>query len=188
MESVTTRNVLLAAVIGAHGLKGEVKLKLFTGELARYPRLHAKDGRVFSVKALRGEVASFAEVADRSAAEALKGVELFVDREALPATEEGEFYHADLIGLTAMDEADREIGTIQAIHNYGAGDVIEIARASVDGRGSDTVMLPFARDFVPVVDIAAGRVVVAVPEDKEAQEGEAQEGEAQEGEEGDYVE
>ena len=162
-----SRDVLLAAVIGAHGLKGEVKLKLFTDELARYPRLHAGDGRAFTLKALRGEVASFAEVADRNAAEALKGLELFVARDALPATEEGEFYHADLIGLTAMDEADREIGTVQAIHNYGAGDVIEIARRSADGRGGDTVMLPFARDFVPVVDIASGRVVVAVPEDKE---------------------
>ena len=156
------RDVLIAAVIGAHGLKGEVKLKLFTDQLMRYPTLHARDGRAFTLNAARGEVASFAEVADRSAAEALKGLELFVDREALPATEEGEFYHADLIGLVAMDEADREIGTIKAIHNYGAGDVIEISRGP-----DDTVMLPFARDFVPVVDIASGRVIVAVPEDRE---------------------
>ena len=159
---MTARDVLLAAVIGAHGLKGEVKLKLFTDRLARYPTLHASDGRAFTLKALRGEVASFTQIPDRAAAEALKGVELFVDREALPAPDENEYYHADLIGLVAMDEADREIGTVKAIHNYGAGDVIEIARGS-----DDTVMLPFARDFVPVVDIAAGRVVVAVPEDQE---------------------
>ena len=159
--------VLLAAVIGAHGLKGEVKLKRFSDQLMRYRLLHAGDGRVFTLKSLRGDTAAFAEVGDRAGAEALKGVELFVARDALPAANEGEFYHADLIGLTAMDEADREIGTIQAIHNYGAGDVIEIARTSADGRGSDTVMLPFARDFVPVVDIAAGRVIVAVPEDSE---------------------
>jgi 16S rRNA processing protein RimM len=155
----------MAAVIGAHGLKGEVKLKTFTETpetLARYRRLHAKDGRVFTVTAARGEVVSFAEVADRKAAEALKGVELFVARDALPKTDENEFYHADLVGLTAMDEEDRAIGTVKAIHNYGAGDVIEIARP--DG---DTVLLPFAKDFVPVVDIANARVVIAIPDEIE---------------------
>ena len=160
-----TRDVLIAAVIGAHGLKGEVKLKSFaeTPEtLARYRRLHAKDGRVFSVTQLRGEVAAFAEVPDRSAAEALKGLELFVAREALPGTGDNEFYHADLVGLTAMDEEDRAIGTVKAIHKYGAGDVIEIARP--DG---DTVLLPFARDFVPIVDLANARIVIAVPDEIE---------------------
>jgi 16S rRNA processing protein RimM len=166
------RDVLLAAVIGAHGLRGEVRLKTFTEALARYPRLHARDGRLFTlagVKAAKaGEaVASFREVVDRTTAEGLKGLELFVARDTLPAPQDGEFYHADLIGLTAMDAADRVIGTIQAIHNYGAGDVIEIARPSSEGRGGDTVMLPFAKDFVPVVDLAAGRIVVAVPEDVE---------------------
>ncbi|HWA88526.1 MAG TPA: ribosome maturation factor RimM [Rhizomicrobium sp.] len=161
------QHILLAAVTGAHGLRGEVKLKLFTGELARYAVLHAKDGRAFTLAKLRGDVATFAEVRDRGAAEALKGVELFVARDALPAPEANEFYHADLIGLSAMDEADRVIGTVTAIHNYGAGDVIEIARGPSDGGGGDTVMLPFARDFVPIVDIASRRIVVAVPEDKE---------------------
>jgi 16S rRNA processing protein RimM len=168
-----SRDVLLAAVIGAHGLKGEVKVKTFTEApeaLARYKRLHAKDGRVFTVTQLRpgkaGEaVATLAEVVDRNTAESLKGLELFVARDVLPDADENEFYHADLIGLTAMDEADRVIGTVKAIHNYGAGDVIEIARG--DG---DTVMLPFARDFVPVVDVAGGRVVIAVPEEIEADE------------------
>ena len=155
----------MAAVIGAHGLKGEVKLKTFTETpdvLARYERLHARDGRIFTVTRMRGEVAVFAEVPDRAAAEALKGLELFVAREALPKTDENEFYHADLVGLTAMDEEDRVIGTVKAIHNYGAGDVIEIARA--DG---DTVLLPFARDFVPVIDVANSRIVVAVPDEIE---------------------
>jgi 16S rRNA processing protein RimM len=159
------KDVLLAVVLGAHGLKGEVKLKLFTGELARYGTLHAKDGRVFTLTQARGEVASFAEVADRTAAEGLKGLELYVARESLPKTAHEEYYHADLIGLTAMDEEDRVIGTVKAIHNYGAGDVIEIARGP-----DDTVMLPFARDFVPLVDIANARVVVAVPEEVEAGE------------------
>lgn len=163
----------MAAVIGAHGLKGEVKLKTFTetsGALARYKRLHAKDGRVFTVAKLRPgkadeAVATFAEVVDRNTAEGLKGLELFVARDVLPAPDENEFYHADLIGLTAMDEADRVIGTVKAIHNYGAGDVIEIARG--DG---DTVMLPFARDFVPEIDLKAGRVVIAEPAEVETGE------------------
>src|SRR5580765_6806560 len=107
----------MAAVIGAHGLKGEVKVKTFTktpGALARYKRLHAKDGRVFTIAQLRPgkadeAVATFAEVVDRNTAESLKGLELFVARDVLPAPDENEFYHADLIGLTAMDEADRVI-------------------------------------------------------------------------------
>lgn len=160
-----TRDVLLAAVIGAHGLKGDVKLKLFTDDLARYRLLHAKDGRVFTLTRARGETAAFAEVLDRDAAEALKGLELYVARDALPAVGEEEFYHADLIGLVAMDTEDRAIGTVSAIHNFGAGDVIEIARP--DG---DTVLFPFARDFVPVVDIAGKRVVIAVPEEVETGE------------------
>jgi len=168
----------MAAVIGAHGLKGEVKVKTFTeapGGLARYKRLHAKDGRVFTIAQFRPgkadeAVVMFAEVVDRNMAESLKGLELFVARGALPAAEEGEFYHADLIGLTAMDVADRVIGTVKAIHNYGAGDVIEIARTSDEGRGGDTVMLPFARDFVPEIDLKAGRVVIAEPAEVETGE------------------
>jgi len=170
---VVSRDVLIAAVIGAHGLKGEVKVKTFTATpdaLARYRTLHAKDGRVFTIAQLRPgkadeAVATLAEVVDRNTAESLRGLELFVKRDALPAPDENEFYHADLIGLTAMDEADRVIGTIRAIHNYGAGDVIEIARG--DG---DTVMLPFVKDFVPLVDLKAGRVVIAEPAEVETGE------------------
>ncbi|HTT97485.1 MAG TPA: ribosome maturation factor RimM [Rhizomicrobium sp.] len=168
-----SRDVLLAAVIGAHGLKGEVKVKTFTetpDALARYRRLHAKDGRGFTVshaKTTKADeaVVTFAEVVDRNTAETLRGIELFVRREVLPEPAENEFYHTDLIGLTAMDEADRVIGTIKAIYNFGASDVIEIARG--DG---DTVMLPFAKEFVPVVDLKAGRVVIAEPEEVESGE------------------
>jgi 16S rRNA processing protein RimM len=168
-----SRDVLIAAVIGAHGLKGEVKVKTFTATpdaLARYRTLHAKDGRVFTIAQLRPgkadeAVATLAEVIDRNTAESLRGLELFVKRDALPAPDVDEFYHADLIGLTAMDEADRVIGTIKAIHNYGAGDVIEIARG--DG---DSVMLPFVKVFVPVIDLKAGRVVIAEPAEVETGE------------------
>ena len=109
-------------------------------------------------------VVRFAEIADRNAAEALKGTELFVPREALPAAEADEFYHADLVGLRAEDEEGRVLGTVAGVHNFGAGDVIELVRA--DG---DTVMLPFTREVVPVIEIEAGRVIIAAPEDVEAE-------------------
>jgi len=105
---------------------------------------------------------SFSGIADRSTAEALKGTELFVARDQLPAPGEEEFYHADLIGLEAQDSEGRMLGKVAAIHNYGASDVMEIARP--DG---DSVLLAFTRETVPVIDIAGGRVVVAVPEDDE---------------------
>jgi 16S rRNA processing protein RimM len=160
----------MAAVMGAQGLKGEVKAKLFTAApdaLPRYGTLHARDGRVFTVTAFRptkpGEaVMAFAEIGDRNAAEALKGTELFVSREALPAPEPDEFYHADLIGLEARDSEGRMLGKVMAVHNFGASDVIELARP--DG---DSVHLAFTLETVPVINLAEGFLVVAVPEDSE---------------------
>lgn len=165
------RDVLLAVVLGAHGLKGEVRVKTFTAEpekLGAYGPLHAKDGRPFTVEALRpgkdGEaVAAFAEVRDRNAAEALKGAELFVKRGALPAAEEGEYYHADLLGLDVDDGQGRRIGRVLSVHNYGAGDVLVIMTDT-----GDEILIAFTRDNVPEVDIKAGRVVVAVPQEVEA--------------------
>ena len=165
-----TRDVLLAVVIGAQGLKGEVKAKVFTAEpqsLGAYGLLHDRKGRKFEITALRptkdGEaVIAFAGITDRNAAEALKGTELFVMRDALPQADEEEFYHADLIGLEAQDSEGRVLGKVAAIHNYGAGDVIEIARD--DG---DSVLLAFTRETVPVIDIPGGRIKVAVPEHDE---------------------
>jgi 16S rRNA processing protein RimM len=167
------RDVLLAVVIGAQGVKGEVRVKLFAqapGSLTSYGTLHAKDGRRFTVTAARatkaGEaVLTIAEVTDRSAAEALRGIELFVARALLPATGKDEYYHADLIGLRAEDAEGRTLGTVHAIHNYGAGDVLEIARP--DG---DTVLLPFTRESVPQIELDKQRIVVAVPEEVESGE------------------
>lgn len=163
-------DVLLAAVIGAQGLKGEVKAKLFTAApdaLPRYGVLHTRDGRELRVTAFRptkpGEaVIAFEGVRDRDAAEALKGAELLVDRAALPQTEEDEFYHSDLIGLEARDAEGRILGKVSALYNYGASDVIELTRPD----GND-VLLAFSRETVPVLNIAAGYIVVAVPEDDE---------------------
>jgi len=161
-------DVLLAAVMGAQGLKGEVKAKIFTAApdaLPRYGKLHARDGRTFTITAFRpskqGEaVIAFAEVKDRNTAEALKGTELFVSRDALPEPDEDEFYHADLVGLEARDSEGRVLGKVVAVHNFGASDVIELARD--DG---DSVHLAFTRETVPVIKIAEGYIVVAVPED-----------------------
>ena len=154
--------------MGAQGLKGEVKAKIFTAApdaLPRYGKLHAKDGRTFTITVFRpskqGEaVIAFAEVKDRNTAEALKGTELFVSRDALPEPDEDEFYHADLVGLEARDSEGRVIGKVVAVHNFGASDVIELARD--DG---DSVHLAFTRETVPVIEIAEGYIVVAVPED-----------------------
>ena len=163
-----TRDILLGAIVGAQGLKGEVKVKTFTETpLGAYGPLHSEDGRRFEVassRASKGDVAivKFAGVDCREAAEALRGLQLFVHRNQLPAAEANEFYHTDLVGLSAEDEEGRRIGKVSAIHNFGAGDVIEIARA--DG---GEVMLPFTREFVPLVDVEAGRIVIAVPEDSE---------------------
>ena len=168
-----TRDVLLAAVIGAQGLKGEVKVKAFTitpDALASYGPLHTKDGRRFTVTAVRGNkpdeaVLTLAEVQDRSHAEGLKGTELFISRNALPATADAdEFYHADLIGLRAEDVQGMAIGTVKSIQNFGASDVIEIEQP-----GGDTILLAFTRETVPEIEIDKGRIVVAVPRDDEAE-------------------
>jgi 16S rRNA processing protein RimM len=167
-----TRDVLLAAVTGAQGLKGEVKVKTFTEHpetLARYRGLHTADGRRFTVTAARATkpdeaVLAFAEVTDRSHAESLKGTELYVPRSSLPATEADEFYHADLIGLRAEDVEDRVLGIVKAIHNYGASDVIEIAQP-----GGDSLLLAFTKETVPSIEIDKGRIVVAVPRDDDAE-------------------
>jgi 16S rRNA processing protein RimM len=165
------RDVLLAVVLGAHGLKGEVRVKAFTaeaGKLGAYGPLHAKDGRRFTVEGLRpageGEaVIAFAEARDRNAAEALKGTELYVKRGALPEAENGEFYHADLVGLDAEDAAGRRIGKVLSVQNFGAGDVLVIAADS-----GDEILLAFTRANVPEIDLKAGRLIVAVPDEVEA--------------------
>ena len=153
--------------MGAQGLKGEVKAKTFTASpdaLPRYGKLHARDGRTFTITAFRpskqGEaVIAFAEVKDRNTAESLKSTELFVSRDALPEPDEDEFYHADLVGLEARDSEGRVIGKVVAVHNFGAGDLLEVAR-----EGAASVMVPFTEAVVPVVDLASGKLVIEPPD------------------------
>lgn len=131
-EPGAERRVTLAAVVGAHGVTGEVRLKLFAEDLSLYPAFEV-GGRLLTLQSLRpganGAVARFAEIADRTAAEALRGAALTVPRSALPTLPAGEYYHADLIGLPCFAD-DAEVGFAVAIENFGAGDIVEVEDAS----------------------------------------------------------
>jgi len=162
--------VLLAVVLSAHGLKGEVTLKVFTEKpeaLQFYGEITSGDGRQFelsSLHAIKGDelVAQLKGVSDRDAAESLKGQPLYVPRSALPPPEEEEFYHADLIGLRAEDVNGKPLGAVMAIQNFGAGDVIKIS----DEKGASQ-FVSFTRDAVPIVDLNGKRIVVATVEDED---------------------
>lgn len=142
--------VTLAVVVGAHGVTGEVRLKVFTDDLKRYKRFN---GGTLTLKSLRdgnnGAIARFAEVADRNAAEAMRGTEITVPRADLPPLGEGEYYHADLLGLAVVSTDGAEIGRVVAIDNFGAGDVIEIERPSDNGKPGARFMVPMRADAVP---------------------------------------
>jgi 16S rRNA processing protein RimM len=161
--------ICVAQIGAAHGLGGEVKLKSFTGDpmaLGDYGPLTSEDGSAsFEIEALRpGKghlVARFRGIEDRGAAERLANVRLFVPRERLPPLAADEFYHADLIGLSAIKADGSEIGTVVAVHDFGAGDILELAP-----RGSGaTIMVPFTAAFVPSVDLARRRIIVAPPDE-----------------------
>jgi 16S rRNA processing protein RimM len=159
--------ICVGRIGAAHGTRGEVKLWSFTADpmaVADYGALESEDGtRSFEIEALRPAkdflVARFAGVADRTAAEQLRNLELYVARDRLPAPEADEFYHADLVGLAVVDSSGATLGTVAAVHNFGAGDLVEVRPV----RGGMTVMLPFTEAVVPVVDVAAGRIVVDAP-------------------------
>ena len=127
------RPVTLAVVIGAHGVTGEVRLKVFADDLSAYRTFN---GGALTLKSIRdgsnGAIARFAEIADRNAAEGLRGVELTVPRSALPPLETGEYYHVDLIGLAVVTDAGVPVGAVVAVENFGAGDILEIEQP--DGR------------------------------------------------------
>ncbi len=167
MAPTKNHRIVLAHVTAAHGIRGDVTLKTYMDdphELTSYGPLTDEAGtRRFEIKALRvnakGVVAHFKGTEDRSSAEALRGVGLYVDRSALPPADDGAYYHVDLIGLTAVDAASETVGTIIAIQNFGAGTMLEVLRAGA----RDTEYVPFTDTFVPEVDIAGGRVVVVMP-------------------------
>ena len=160
---------ICVAQIGApHGIRGEVKLKSFTADpmaVMDYGALETEDGTAtFEIESLRPAknhwVAQLRGVRDRNKAERLANTKLYVPRDRLPAVETNEYYHADLIGLAAVTADGSQFGTVVAIHDFGAGDILELKR---EGK-RDTVMLPFTSATVPVVDIASRRIVIDPPE------------------------
>ena len=148
-------------------MKGEVRLKSFCADpaaIADYTPLYSKDGRRFATVVLTGAAsnaltARIDGVATKEEADALKGTELYADRDQLPSLPDDEFYHADLIGLRVETVDGSVLGTVHALHDFGAGDLVEIRLAG----GPRTELLRFDRETVPVVDIAAGRIVVVPP-------------------------
>jgi 16S rRNA processing protein RimM len=158
--------ICVARIGAAHGVRGAVKLWTFTEDplaVKRYGPLATKDGarhfEVTSAREAKGHlVATLKDVTTREAAERLNGIELYVAREKLAETDENEYYHADLIGLAAVTSTDEPLGRVVAVHNFGAGDIIEIAPPH-----GATLLLPFTNAVVPTVDVAGGRVVVQLP-------------------------
>jgi 16S rRNA processing protein RimM len=165
--------VCVARIGAAHGVRGDVKLWTFTEDpfaVKAYGPLSTKDGtRQFELEHAREAkdhlVATFKGVTTREEAERLNGIELYVAREKLPATEQDEYYHADLIGLAVVTTADQPLGRVVAIHNFGAGDIIEIAPPQ-----GATLLLPFTNAVVPTVDLAGGRVVIELPKEIDGDE------------------
>jgi 16S rRNA processing protein RimM len=164
------RMILMGAIAGVHGVKGEVKVKSFTADplaIAAYGPLFDEQGRPFALKLTSKAakdavvIARIEGIADRNAAEALKGRRLYAPREVLPALEdENEFYASDLIGLAVEDRAGRRLGTVADLQDHGAGNLL-----AVTGGPEGDFEVPFVDRFVPVVDLAAGKLVVDLPED-----------------------
>jgi 16S rRNA processing protein RimM len=160
------KRVCVGAVAGAHGVRGAVKIKSFTAapeDVARYGPLEDETGkRQFSLRLIgNGKgvlIGHLSGIADREQAEASRGLRLYLPRAALPPTEEDEYYHADLLGLEAVLTDGTLVGTVRAVHDFGAGDTLEIARPE-----GPPVVVPFTRAVVPSVDLAAGRLTVDPP-------------------------
>ena len=162
---ISANSICVGAIAGAFGVKGEARIKSFCAEpeaIADYAPLTSEDGRSFDLTITRsvkeGFAARLSGVPSREAAEALKGTRLYAPRDRLPALPDDEFYHADLIGLTVVDTGGAEIGQVRAVHDFGAGDVLDIVG------GAKPIMLPFTQAAVPTVDLTAGRMVADLSE------------------------
>lgn len=168
---VKSGRILLGRIGPAHGIRGHVLVQTYTEapeDIASYGALEDESGRrQFEIEIVRvtpkGVVARIAGVEDRNAAEALRGTELYVSRERLPPTQEDEFYLSDLIGLPAFKPDGTRLGEVVAVHNFGAGDILEIRL----GDGRNTEMVPFTKDFVPEVDLSSRRMTIDMPAEGE---------------------
>ena len=154
---MTEPEIALAAVVGPHGVKGEVRLKLFAESIDsltghRVVRVGDRTLTLQSVKPGKTAVARFAEISDRNEAEALRGALLTVLRSSLPLLEEGEYYHADLVGLPCEDAEAMPLGTVVAVENFGAGDILEI-----EGKDGKRSMVPFRKG---IADWVGGKIIV----------------------------
>jgi len=166
--------VCLGQIGAAHGVRGEVRLHSFTADpaaIVTYGPLETEDGRIVEIEAMRPAkdhfVARLSGIADRSAAELLKNIKLYVPRNRLPEPDQSdEFYYADLVGLRIVDHAGTQIGTVVAVHNFGAGDLIEMRPET----GNKTELLPFDAATVIEVDVAGGRLVVELPPQQESKQ------------------
>jgi len=169
---MTADRIVLAAITGAHGVNGEIRLKLFGEGVESLKRFRAftllreasGESREVSAKKLRddgkgGAILKLAGIDNRNGAEALRGMVLTVAREELPPLEAGEYYPADLLGLPAVSDTGEALGTVIAVDNYGAGDVIEIERPAVEGEKPKRFMVPMRPEAVPEWD--AARIVIS---------------------------
>ena len=164
--------IVVGAVAGAFGVKGEVRLKSFCAEpedIASYSPLQTEEGHEFTVKITRsiknGFAARLSGIRFKDEADKLRGTKLYADRNLLPALPDDEFYYTDLIGLDALDTGGTKIGKIADIQNHGAGDILEIRGPGLKA----SLLLPFTRETVPTVDLTAGRVIVDPPDEISAQ-------------------
>ncbi len=165
---MSSGRVCVGAIAGAFGVSGEVRLKSFCTEpeaIADYAPLWSEDGsRTFRPKITQaiknGLAARLDGVTSKEQADALRGIRLYADRDALPALPDDEYYHADLIGLEVRDTGGTVLGQVRSVLNHGATDLLEIEAEGL----ADTVLLPFTREAVPTVDLSAGRIIADPPE------------------------
>ncbi|WP_116132399.1 ribosome maturation factor RimM [Tropicimonas sp. IMCC34043] len=160
--------VCVGAISGAFGVRGEVRLKSFCAtpeDIAAYGPLFSEDGTAsYTVKLTaqvkNGFAAEIEGITSKEAADALRGLRLYADRDRMPALSDDEYYHADLIGIEVRDTGGTLLGHVKAVQDYGAGDMLEVTPAA----GGATILLPFTHEAVPTVDIGAGRIVADPPE------------------------
>lgn len=160
--------IAIGAIAGAFGVRGEVRLKSFTADpsdIATYAPLFTEDGaRSFDVTIIRpvkgGFAARLSGITTKEEADALRGTQLHTERTKLPSLPDDEFYHADLVGLEVVDTGGETLGHVKAVHDHGAGDLLEVHGPSI----KDSVLLPFTRAAVPTVDLGAGRIIADPPE------------------------